>query len=382
MPVRVPSAVRKAFLSPDSFTLEVRSASLEQLAVALESFRHSIFDIGTAGVDAEWPGPAWVSEVIQTPSSCLLFLDLGEPPEAVAEEILAALPRLLDGYQVPKPSVALAKSEGPFTPVYQLPNGVVLRAYPTDPQTQDGWPFDPSWVDEAFDWLQPTGPVPCDIVSVQFTLEPAAARSFVNQQLIKAGTNQFQMLTGDTSDRIRVSGFLTISVRKPPSRPAKRWANLLLAAGGPNCGPHDLVAEFEALTVIGRRLASHAEYILIDFVDTLMNTAFSDHRILRGREGGAAPGTVDLVRDVLALDGFPWQMLGPGHVERLGAPPKGSIALGEGRVELGIGDPREWLAETTKDHARRRARELLAPCLLSDDEAAELSVRLGRWSTG
>lgn len=382
MSVRIPSSVRKAFLRPDSFVLEVRSESLEQLAVALESFRHSIFDIGTVGVDAEWPGPAWVSEVIQTPSSCLLFLDLGEPPETVAEEILAALPRLLEGYQVPKPSVALAKSEGPTTPVADLPNGVVLRAYPTDPQTQDGWPFDPSWVDAAFDWLRPAGPVPCDIVSVQFTLEPAAARRFVDQQLIKATTDRFKMMTGDTSDHIRVLAFGTSSTFRPRIPRIRRRANLLFAAGGPTCGPEDLVAEFEALAAVGRRLASHAEYILIDFVDTLIDTVRTDHHVPRHREGGAAALSVDLVRDVLVFDGFPWQMLGPGHIARLGAPPNGSMPLDGGRVELAIGDPHEWLAETTKDQARHRARELLAPCLLNDDEAADLSVRLGRWSTG
>ena len=51
----------------------------------------------------------------------------------------------------------------------------------------------------------------------------------------------------------------------------------------------------------------------------------------------------DLLLDEIVLDAYPFQVLCPGHVRRLGAVPNGAVVLEFGRIALSIGDPADWL---------------------------------------
>jgi hypothetical protein len=104
-------------------------------------------------------------------------------------------------------------------------------------------------------------------------------------------------------------------------------------------------------------------------------------------QGGADSGPFgDHLCDEIVLDAFPYQVLGPGHMARLGDPPAGARALSEGRVELTVGDPASWLidpsAETYGQHdlsslrrdpqVQHQARRLLGPCLVRQNEFWDL----------
>jgi hypothetical protein len=91
---------------------------------------------------------------------------------------------------------------------------------------------------------------------------------------------------------------------------------------------------------------------------------------------------VDEFCDEIVLDAFPYQVLGPGHLARLGGVPAGARAVAAGRVELAVGEPASWLIDPSVDTYGRRdfsdlrrdpqvqhqARDLLGPCLVRRDD--------------
>jgi hypothetical protein len=82
-----------------------------------------------------------------------------------------------------------------------------------------------------------------------------------------------------------------------------------------------------------------------------------------------------LVADELVLDAFWYQVLGPGHLRRLGRRPPGAAPLPSGRVELTLGEARTWLAADDATRALQAAgRVTLASCLY-DDELTRALVR-------
>lgn len=88
------------------------------------------------------------------------------------------------------------------------------------------------------------------------------------------------------------------------------------------------------------------------------------------------------VCDEIVLDGYWHQLLGPGHLARLGGPPEGSVPIGNGWASLTVGEPEVWAGGgAQRDHLRAQARALLAPCLLGGEhsngvgEAADIMRR-------
>ncbi len=111
--------------------------------------------------------------------------------------------------------------------------------------------------------------------------------------------------------------------------------------------------------------------------------------------GARAASPVDELCESIAFDAFPYQILGQGHLERLGAVPSGADVLPDGKVELRIGEPTEWLLDPWVLQRRGRGeppptpwqalgerrrnpevqaegRRLLAPCLVTQAEAEQL----------
>lgn len=89
------------------------------------------------------------------------------------------------------------------------------------------------------------------------------------------------------------------------------------------------------------------------------------------------------VSDETVLEPFPRQILGPGHLIRLGATalPK-AVELDAGRVEVTLGDPTDWsyipgrlfgpFWSEEPPNAYIEGVRLLKPCLLSDEEGRSL----------
>ncbi len=89
-------------------------------------------------------------------------------------------------------------------------------------------------------------------------------------------------------------------------------------------------------------------------------------------EGAEPEWRVEKVCDELVFDGFHYQVLGPGHLERLGGIPKGGTPLPGGRAELEVGRPHEWLPLT-----QAQGRKVLAACLITADEERRLERKAG-----
>src|SRR5437660_1163262 len=75
---------------------------------------------------------------------------------------------------------------------------------------------------------------------------------------------------------------------------------------------------------------------------------------------GAQSGSVYHLCDELLFDAYPYQIIGPGHLRRLGGSPPGSAGLPGGRMEYAAGDLRDWLPSSPRRDAAlaaaRRAR--------------------------
>jgi hypothetical protein len=79
------------------------------------------------------------------------------------------------------------------------------------------------------------------------------------------------------------------------------------------------------------------------------------------------------VPHMLVPDAYPWQDLGPGHLQRLGSPPPNSTPLGADRHELSIGDITDWNEPAQRAELISQGRTLLRPCRVGLTEALALS---------
>jgi hypothetical protein len=89
----------------------------------------------------------------------------------------------------------------------------------------------------------------------------------------------------------------------------------------------------------------------------------------------------ELASDVLVPDAMWYQVLSPGHLERLGGPPQGAVPLRDGAYELTVGEPEQWLpGHPDRYPVRDRCRELLASCLVTEEAEREVHLaRMSRW---
>ena len=91
---------------------------------------------------------------------------------------------------------------------------------------------------------------------------------------------------------------------------------------------------------------------------------------------GASWDRMRTLCDEFVPDVFPWQILGPVHLHRLGGPPPGAIPLADGYAELELAPT--TLRLTDQDafaQMRSEAISQLQPCLISEDRVSEESAR-------
>ncbi|WP_239341837.1 hypothetical protein [Frankia sp. CiP3] len=89
--------------------------------------------------------------------------------------------------------------------------------------------------------------------------------------------------------------------------------------------------------------------------------------------GAHRPGG-EHVPELLVPDGMWYQVLSPGHVQRLGGPPPGARPLADGWVELTVGEAEQWVpGHPDRPDVLADARELLAGCLVDGATAMALT---------
>lgn len=340
--------------NPGGILIQVKSASDPALAAA--ALERAGVEIGD--LDGGWQSayglregdrnnPKWVSSVTRAPNGPFMFVDGGFTPHRLLRTIPDIVARHLEQAGVTE-AVIVFPQGGALSELAELPRAVILCLH-----SGGGCPG--SWLEEAAAWVteacDAAGELYAGLGVVEFSLLVSDARAFLGE--CEAAGQSAQLAAGDLKTRARAMN-------------SSLATSMVLAGGGPGASDDELLAEFDSLRALAGRLSGEVAQAYIEF-----EPSFS--AVIRGHvprwtyEGGAvAPSDPQFAAECL-FDAFAFQILGPRHVERLGGAPDGARALDRGRVELLLGEPAAWMARE-----RDTARKLLAPCLLSDDEAVGL----------
>ena len=245
------------------------------------------------------------------------------------------------------------------------PNAVVLRLFP--PPLGEGGGLPAEWIDIAGEWvlgdLAPTDSVPLRLLSVEFEVKVANAPAILHQA--SAAQAWCDIVNGNVDERLRTA---SITFGKAP--------HVALAAGGPACDSHALLARFDLLAEVAREYAGGVSYACLDIETTfdgiglgLANTGWRD-------QGGASPNLVaGRLSDVLVPDAYPYQILGKGHLARLGRHDERRSARRSSTARWRCSSasrPTGCPSTTTAAEVLEQGWELLAPLLATDQQVADL----------
>lgn len=277
------------------------------------------------------------------------------------------------------------------SPLWGLPTlgpALICRLYPPPPEMWEDPPtgLPAGWLDEATEWLTDDlsghHALWAEVGLVEFSLAAGEVAPFLEVQrrhrrsaLVVAGRPR----PAGPLEAPPAPGDLGWLGGDEPGRPLRALAlcsspsqsHLALGAGGPTAVA-ELPAAFERLTAMARRRAEALAYGFIDLAPTFLRFAGAHHPL-------------EPFCDEAVFDGFPYQVLGPGHLQRLGGPPPGARPIAAGRVEISAGDLTSWMDESTSGgpagmgtaapQLRRAVRSALRPCLELDGRV----VRQERW---
>lgn len=373
--------------NPTGISLQVVGASdAEAAAVALERARGDIH-----ALDGGWRsapnlnpgdrnGPTHVSAVMRLPTGPLISVDGGYTPLDLLATIPSLVARRLDETGVVGAHIIWPESDDDFDwwgAFYRVPRAVALHLSPVAPPTLgrgSRTTVPSSWLEAACTWLATT-------------LRPGdELRAVVSPVVLPFAVEDGPALL----EQARSSGSATLVAGDPARRmlavEAKfiGFQHLSLAGGGPRADDAELLAIFDSLVAVARALGpelGHAR-LSIEPAFSAMRASILDERT---KAGWCVSEWIDKLGDEITYDACPYQILGPGHLRRLADAGRRFgdelRPLGEGRAELTIGEASSWLL----DHPERRrvqaeARDLLRPCLATDEESQELLKQ--KWRRG
>lgn len=375
------------------FVLQVRDAS--EAALALEALQSACAEIRlidgspaekrAAGLgDEDALNPNYVGSVLPAATGPFVYIDA----KAVPTRLLKTIPEIvrlhLERLGVADAKIAVPQAGGTLEYLRWYPNAVLLRLYPASSTPRDGCArVPPLWLGEGVRWVEgglgEQGQVLVSVNSIEFPLELPELPAFLEQcrQLradscdVVAGPSPIPpppavpWRLGVDDLRAKEDALARLGGRVRLAKLCHGWerSHLVLAAAGPRLGPPELAAELEELKRIARRLAPELAYAFMTAQETLM--------VQNGEMAGWSPAAPraapELSCDQVVFDAFPYQVLGPGHVERLGAAPRGARVLAGARIELEL--PEQRLGTPA---IREAAWATLRPCLLVEREVHAL----------
>lgn len=368
----------------------------------------SAVDEAIRGLEATYPGLVTLS--LRTPFGPYVWFDPLRTKKPQARAISEAFGKALN-----RPGIDIAVVEcppfgGPLTNYWGLPRrprAVCARVYP--PPAADGRPaprIPLSWLDAASRWLRdrlsddadlranvilhefplPVADVPLVLDRCQrwhafvVTGAPVPIVSSVATWPPRgwSGARIDSYADEVLGARLRGAGIYGGALRRVP--------HLKLAGGGPGSSDDELLDLFHSMRELVRGLAGEVAYAFVSVEPTFAALTAMETPTEWSTLGGArADYLLEQACDRRVFDAFPYQVIGPGHVERLGRVPSGAMPTTNGRFELAVGDPSEWLFTSQTDSAaspredvssrRRRpdlpssGRRLLSECLVTNGES-------------
>lgn len=392
MPVRVARGVKSHLREfRDGFILQVVDADDGQAARAgMQAARRVLCGLA-AGPETAFglgPGeantPAFVGPVIPAGTGPALYVDAGGIPDRLLMAIPQLLADQLEQAGVGSARLVCPKGGGPLNDAFGRGEGVLqgagLLALTRPPRRREDLRLPRRWLEVATTWV--TEGVEADqqlyaqLSSLEFPLAVEGVRPLL-EQWRETKIRSCRVVAGDLDARLR--GVRTdVGVGTP---------QLGLAVGGPKASKQELLAGFDKLVEVARDLAVEAAQVAVT-LDAYFWGQFGHDWEAQGGEQLS-----ERVSDQLCLDAFPYQILGPGHAQRLGGLPAGAQPLEDGKWELFVGQPADWLVDLDaaptrpplppKDPYRQtpqvvaRGRQLLAGCLFEYGESVPLIKQ--RW---
>jgi hypothetical protein len=367
--------VQRLAAAPDTFALQVRGSS--DLGAAIHALKLARVDVlGLAartratdgGPSDPPPDPPTVSSVVNAPGGPLFLVE----NLAADADLLSSIPdvvvRRLEKAGVESATVEAPPRGGPLDALDTTRHAVVLRLFPRPRGRATTLPAD--WLDIACEWV--TGDLGDDessrlrVLGVEFDVPATEVSAVVHDcGLAKAWCDA---VNGQLDDRVRIAS-ITFG----------RLPHLALAAGGPQVDGNGLVARFHLLQEVARELAADVAYGCIDFEPTFEGLALGLSPTGWQAQGGAPPNVIarELI-DERVPDAYPYQVLGPGHIARLGEISLAHEALGDGRIEITLDEPASWLpGRPERDDVQSQGWDVLAPCLVLDEDLAALVAARG-----
>ena len=367
--------VQRLIAAGETFALQVRDPS--DLGAAIGALKLARVDVlglaartrtiaaGSSGRPSDAPT---VSSVVNAPGGPLFLVENLAGDAALLRSIPEVIVRRLEKAGVESAAVEVPPRGGSLDVLDATTQAVVLRLFPRPRGRATTLPLD--WLDIACEWV--TGDVGYDedtrlrILGVEFDVPANEVSAVVHDcGLAKAWCDA---VNGDLDDRVRTAS-ITFG----------RLPHLALAAGGPEVDPYGLVARFHLLQEMARELAADIAYGCIDFEPTFEGLALGLSPAGWQAQGGAPPNVIarDLI-DTRVPDAYPYQVLGPGHLDHLGEIGLASEALGDGRVEITLDEPLSWLpGRPERDDVQAQGWELLSACLVLEEDLAALLASRG-----
>lgn len=300
---------------------------------------------------------AHVSPVITTPRGAAVYVDGGHvSPRRLVQVLDWAVEDLhQQGVEdavvaVPTPSVALervwAQGSGPRLTLTQVPPVAATPA-----------PVPSDWADAAITWLVDDPGLVAQgltalITSQEFGIGPGDVPAVLALDRPESAEIR-TVLVGDPWTGVRFASY---------RGQQDSYTLTLGSTGGAAADPGVLAGR---LTAIAEQLAAGCSYA---FLELPSGSALDLEDAPPGR-----PPRLDHtgVVDEVALDAFPFQVLGPGHLGRLGSLPD-ARPLAAGRVGWRLGAIADWADDRRATELRALGRTMLAPVLLDSDPLFEL----------
>lgn len=284
-------------------------------------------------------GPAMVTEPLETPIGPFIAIEAADWPTRLLRRIVEVVVESLDDAGVDHAVVAVPTEAGPWRTRGITERAATLHLYVQPTHRLAEYPeFPQPWLESAWSWLEP-------IASSTGTVWLK-----INHAILEVPWQRVDSVVERYLDAALVScSVVAFSEDESLCRPARcdfgMAASLKLAGGGPGTDDRALVEEAHRLIEIGRSLAPDVAYAPLTLSAGFFDIYTGNETTQDVPKAQHHPVNVWRVCDVAVGDAFPYQILGPGHHDRLGRWPPGAVEIPGGRAELFVGELTDWLPE-------------------------------------